>query len=144
MTITTFDKNNLGALRAELDAALKAVADAHGITLRIGTMRFDVATFSATVEGKAGDFGDIAAKQAVDMARAYGIDASAPSTHPARLGATLIEYRMKARAKPWVFAYRGQNFITNDAGIRAMFPKVAEDDSALPTLESPPVLGARA
>lgn len=40
MTITSFDRAGLRVLRTDLDAALKAVADKHGITLTVGSMRF--------------------------------------------------------------------------------------------------------
>lgn len=51
MTIAAFDKQNLKTLRADLDAALKAVADKHGIDLSVGTIRFDAAAFSAKIDG---------------------------------------------------------------------------------------------
>lgn len=55
MTITAFTKQNLQALRPELEAALAAVAAKHEIKLRVGNARFTGATadlkLELTVEG---------------------------------------------------------------------------------------------
>jgi hypothetical protein len=127
MTITTFDRQNLPQVRADIDAALKAVCDKHGISLRLGNITYDPsgASFRAALEGKAGDFESIAIQKAVEMARLYpGVDASHPSNHPARKGATLLRYEPKKRARPWVFRWNGKDYVTNDDGMKMMWPRL--------------------
>lgn len=53
MTITAFDKANLQALRTEIEAALAAVAAKHGISLKLGGMRYQATSFSVTLEAAA-------------------------------------------------------------------------------------------
>jgi len=50
--ITQFTKSNLPALRTAIDAALKAVGDAHGIELRAGNCTFDSVKVTFKLEGK--------------------------------------------------------------------------------------------
>lgn len=126
MTISTFDRENLPLVRADIDAALKAVTEKHGITLRLGNITFDPsgASFTASLQGRAGDFAAVAAREAVSWASQFGVDASKPSTLPNRQGATLVQFDMKKRSKPWVFAWQGQQYVTDDAGLRLMWPAV--------------------
>jgi hypothetical protein len=42
----SFDKQNLATIRADLDAALEAVAKKHGIQLSVGRITFSEASFS--------------------------------------------------------------------------------------------------
>jgi len=44
--VSAFDKNNLKTIRADVDAALAAVAKKHGITLSIGRITFTGETFT--------------------------------------------------------------------------------------------------
>lgn len=129
MTISTFDPNTLKGLGQEIDAALKAVAAKHGITLTMKTMRYDFSgtTFTASLEGKAASFGDAAKAKAISMAKVLcGVDASQPCTHPKLIGAVLTEYRDRARKAPWVYEFQGKTYICSDNNMRLMFPKVAE------------------
>lgn len=73
MTISTFDKANLKALRPEIDAALAVVAARHGITLTLGNIGFDPggASFTAKLMGQAASFGEVAAQQAITYARRF-------------------------------------------------------------------------
>ena len=45
-TVKTFDRANLKTIRADIDAALAAVAKKHGINLSIGNIRFDANEFT--------------------------------------------------------------------------------------------------
>ncbi len=50
----TFDRPSLKTLRNDLEAALKAVEDTHGITLEMGNMRFSASTCRFTVNAGIG------------------------------------------------------------------------------------------
>ena len=55
MPITSFDKQNLKTIRADLDAALKAVETKHGMKLSIGNIRFQANTFRTTLTSLIGE-----------------------------------------------------------------------------------------
>lgn len=128
MTIKTFDKQNLAALRVDIQAALDAVAAKHGISLQLKNISFDPTrtSFRAPIEGETAGAADVERNQAVSLAKAYGVDATEPSEHPRTKGAVLKEYRAKSRTRPWVYEHGGKLFVTNDIGLKAMWPKVAE------------------
>lgn len=133
MTIENFDRTNLAMLRGEIQSALDAVAARHGITLQMKNITFDpiTATFRAPLEGAAAAKADLAVKQALDMAKIYGVDASQPSQHPRAKGAVLKEFRTKARGKPWVYDLGGKAYVTTTEGLKALWPKAA--DAPVPT-----------
>jgi len=54
MTITSFDKQNLKQIRADIDAALKAVEDKYGMKVSLGSIRFDANTFSGKLTAAVG------------------------------------------------------------------------------------------
>lgn len=128
MTITAFGPSNLGSLRIEMDAALKAVADKHGIKFTLGKMTYDHTgvefrcPLTANTSGAEGR----AARQAISFAESYGVDAKEPSTHPKAGGAVLVEYRPRAGKRPWVYELGGKQYVTTQEGLRQMWPKVAE------------------
>ncbi len=138
MTITTFDKKNLNALRPEIQAALDTVAAAHGIKLQLGNISFLGPTFTAKVNGEASGADEHKAKEAVEMARIYGVDCSEPSTFKGREGAVLVEYNGRARDKPWIYALGDKKYITDQRGLTLMFP-AAEG----PVLTEANLIGAR-
>lgn len=132
MTITTFDRANLQALRPEIDAALAAVAQKHGIELRLGNISFDPTgtSFTSKIEGKAGAFGETKRKEAIEYAKIFcGVDASAPCEfpNPTVQGAVLVEYRGGRSSRPWVYEKGGKQYITTDANMKLMWPKVVEE-----------------
>lgn len=143
--IENFEPSNLRTLRAELETALAEVAARNGIKLSLGKMTYDPssASFRAPLEGKAASNEDRERKTAIDLARSYcGVDASEPSTFPARRGAVLVEYRIRSRSKPWVFSWGGKNYITDNAGMKMIFPKaVIEDPGFTPREVAPPRFG---
>ena len=51
MTITSFNRGNLPQIRADIAAALKGVAETHGIQLGFGKITFHDTNFRATVTG---------------------------------------------------------------------------------------------
>ena len=78
--MTTFDRVTLRVLREEIDAALKAVADKHGISLTLGKITFagDGSTMSGKIEGAVARDGQVQTKEAVDFlkyAEVYGLKA---------------------------------------------------------------------
>lgn len=107
-TITTFTKPALRALRPELDAALAALGERFGITLRAGNIRFDNISAKITVEAAVrnpdGSVVSPAAKDFKLLAFSYGLE-------PTDLGRsftlsgnqfTLTGCRHRATAKPLV------------------------------------------
>lgn len=48
--IKSFDKHNLGTIRKDIEAALKSVGATHGISLRLGNIRFTNDTFSTKLD----------------------------------------------------------------------------------------------
>jgi len=51
MTITSFNRGNLPQIRADIAAALKGIAETHGIQLSFGKITFHADNFRATVTG---------------------------------------------------------------------------------------------
>jgi hypothetical protein len=50
MTITKFDRSNLAILQADIEAALKAVGEKHGVKIGAGSGKFSATNFSLKVE----------------------------------------------------------------------------------------------
>lgn len=101
MAIEKFDKENLGALRRDIEAAIAAVADRHGVVLRLKAMRFDPASFSVSLEGEAP-----AAMQAIFLRNVadYGLDAAKVTPE----GYRLTGYDKSRRSKPWLVTDRNE------------------------------------
>ena len=51
MSITQFDRPTLRALRSDIEAALKAVAAKHGVSLTAGAVSFEPQRFTLKIEG---------------------------------------------------------------------------------------------
>jgi hypothetical protein len=150
MTISTFeDRAALLALRADIDAALATVATKHGIALRTGNIKYDFATCTIQVKAEiTAAKADQDMKWANQFADMMSVDISQPSTHPQRKGATVTGYDASKRSKPWKFEWNGKAYITDDAGIRLMFPtkahtpaRLAEVDNLLSREVAPPKFG---
>lgn len=99
-----FNKATLGALRPEIQAALDAIAEKHGIKLQLGNIGFaaDGSSFKAPVEGRVEALADAKEHaQFLEMARLYGLD-------PEKVAATpqgkvrLVGYNARKRTKPWL------------------------------------------
>lgn len=125
MTITAFNKIALKNLRPEIDAALKAVADKHGIELRLGNISFTEATFTAKVEGKIEALADEAARKLfLEMAEMYGLDPEKISPD----GYRLVGFEPKKRSKPWKIekvAAPGPIYVIDDIQAEMRFKKAA-------------------
>jgi hypothetical protein len=104
--IKQFDRNNLKVLRADIDAALKAVGEKHGIVLTCGNASFLPTTATLKVEcaTKAAD-GQIVTREAEDFKRYAAMIGMQPSD----LGKTFRQngktfkiegYNSKARTMP--------------------------------------------
>ena len=52
MAITKFDKVALRVLRTDIEAALAMVGKTHGITIDVGTIRFDASEFTTKITAK--------------------------------------------------------------------------------------------
>lgn len=53
--ITKFERSNLKTINAEMRAALKAVADKHGLDIDLGTLRFRDTSFTVKITGNVVD-----------------------------------------------------------------------------------------
>lgn len=130
MTMTTFDRNSLTALRAEIDAALALINAKHGIALSIGKITYDhtMTEFTTKLTGKAAGSEGREAQEAIAHAkRMFLVDASQPSTHPKATGAKLISYRSRAGLRPWVYEQDGKTYVTTDGGLKQMWPAVTHE-----------------
>jgi hypothetical protein len=68
--ITKFDKINLSAIRADIDAALAEVAKKHGISLRAASAKYADSNFTMKVEGATLDeSGKASLREAEDFRR---------------------------------------------------------------------------
>jgi len=69
-TIKSFDRPTIKALRAEIDAALKAVADRHGIAITSGSATFSDANVSLKIQlATLGEGGAVNTREAEDFRR---------------------------------------------------------------------------
>ena len=77
-SMTKFTNPNLDKLRDEIDAALDAVAANHGITLKIGNIRYDTdrMSFTTKIEANVGSAEDKSRKDWNLYCSAYGFKAS--------------------------------------------------------------------
>ena len=55
MPITSFDTTNLKIVRADLDAALKSVAEKHGMKLSVGNIKYSSDNFKVSLIGLIGE-----------------------------------------------------------------------------------------
>lgn len=102
----TFTKQNLPQLRADIDAALAAVAAKHGIKLQTGNISFN--PNEATIKLMASAEG--AAEHNLQMLRQFakldGINADGVG----RQGEKLIDYDHKKPKYPYIFERGGKRF----------------------------------
>lgn len=125
-TILQFDKANLSGLRAEIQAALSAVAAANGISLQLGSISFDAGSFSAPVKGACEAKGSKDLALAESFARAIGFDISKPSPD----GFTVVRYNTRSSKKPWVITKGGKEYLAGDGWMRQRFPAHANPIAA--------------
>lgn len=131
MKITSFEKQTFTFLRAEIDAALNAVAAKHGITLKIGNISFDAGKFSTKLEGKCEASGDQEQKMAIQMARLYDIDATKTYTKADGTTMTIVRFDSKKRKMPWILrAQDGKMYQISDEEAKRRFP-MSEKTNAL-------------
>ena len=82
MAVTEFNRENLKSIRADIDAALAAVATKHGIKLSLGNISFSGLEFRSKVEAKVlttvqnGVAVDSAKVRFEQIANYYGLKAS--------------------------------------------------------------------
>jgi len=79
MKFDRFDRDNLRTLRADLDAALKGVADKYGINLALGTGRFDPESVTWKLTGNVVRNASVKTKEALDFERfaaSWGLEKS--------------------------------------------------------------------
>ena len=105
--INTLDKTNLRALRADLDLALKSVADKYGIVLRTGTCRFTAQSATMKLDiatiGNGGEVIDVEMSALKANLRFLGLT-EAHLKQPFKLGGqtfVLTGYRARRHAKPF-------------------------------------------
>lgn len=95
MTISKFDKPTLRSLREDVDQALRAVAEKHGITLSLGSIKFDATSFTgqlkATVLNPATGVVPTEEREFHAYARMFGFE---PSDYRRVVRIDGVEYRM--------------------------------------------------
>jgi hypothetical protein len=73
--ITTFNKQNLDALRKEINEALKPIMLKHGLSkLRLESGRYTASTFSSRLEAELGKTTQAAEVQDTILSKRYGFD----------------------------------------------------------------------
>ena len=127
-TIKTFDRANLKAIAADIDAALAEVAKKYGLeTLKGGAVTFGAGSFTMKVEGKSSVGSEQEKAMFVSMAKSYGLDPEILSFD----GFRLVGFDAKRRAKPWMIRKDGdpedKTYITDLRGAQLRFtPKAAD------------------
>lgn len=116
MAIETFDVIAARNVVADIEQALDAVAQKHGISIKIGNTRLDMNGFKTSVEGKAMSDA-VTTAVAVQAARAHGLD---PEKVGPR-GEMLIDYNSRAHKMPWIIARNGKRYKTTTAHARSLF-----------------------
>lgn len=125
--ITTLDKTNLRALRSDLDAALKSVADKYGIVIKTGTCRFTEQAATMKIEiATIGTGGEVIDRELATLKanlRFLGLTEE-HLQKPFRLGHqtfVLSGYRPARYAKP--FGLRcledGKSYVARESQVRA-------------------------
>ena len=126
-----FNKATLGALRPEIQAALDAIAEKHGIKLQLGNIGFspDGGSFSSKIEGKVEAIANEAEhKRFLSYAEMYGYDPEKVAETP-QGKVRLVGFNPKARSKPWIIQLEGetQRRICDDRYCDFYFKKPAAD-----------------
>jgi hypothetical protein len=130
-----FNKATLAALRPEVQAALDAIAEKHGITLKLGNIGFspDGGSFTSKVEGKVEAIANEAEhKRFLEYAAMYGYDPEKVAETP-QGKVRLVGFNPKARSKPWIIAIEGETArrICDDRYCDFYFKKPASERPAL-------------
>ncbi len=77
MKISSFDRQNIDVVRDSIEAALTAVAERHGVSFSLGSIRFSRSAFKVTLEGNVSggseSFGARDAAAYRDFAASYGL-----------------------------------------------------------------------
>src|SRR5690606_31343377 len=116
MTIERFNKATLQALRPEVQAALDAIAEKHGIKLQLGNISYtpDGGSFTSKIEGKVEAIANEAeAARFREIAAMYGYDHEKEADTP-QGKARLIGYNPRKRAKPWIIQIGEKKFVVDD------------------------------
>ena len=70
MKITNFDRNQVRTVNEEIKSALEAIAAKHGISFRMGNIRYNNSNFNAKFEmAVVGETGEAITKEATDFNR---------------------------------------------------------------------------
>lgn len=133
MTITAFDRSNLREIRTDIEAALAAVEQKHGIRLNMGNIRFDAGMFRAKLEAQVlghqidtmtipGSAPAVTGGLAAELERMHGPGAAqakyyvAGSTTPV----TFVDYKPGRPKYPFVYmTVRGTRYKCGEATVRA-------------------------
>lgn len=114
--IDRFNKTTLAPLRTEVQAALDAIAEKHGIKLQLGNIGFaaDGSSFTSKVEGKVEALADAKAEaQFREMAALYGYDADKLAKTP-QGDAKLVGFNPKKRSKAWIIKIGEKSYVVDD------------------------------
>jgi hypothetical protein len=138
LKITAFAPANLSPLRVEMEAALKAVAERHGIAFTLGKMTYEPggASFRATVEAKVPELADAANRQELEMwCGIHNLDPDKMVKTNKGEEVRLTGYNARGRSKPWIVSVNGvPGFKAGDAWVRASF----KSDTPRPALIEEP------
>lgn len=130
--IDRFDPTSLGVVRAEVEAALSAISEKHGIGLTLGKMRYNPSgsSFTASLEGEVE-----AIAKAEDLAlmkraaETFNIDLDREATTPDGK-VKITGYRPAARSKRWIVSVNGKDGYVVDQKYVSHYFKKADADVA--------------
>lgn len=112
MTINSFDEQNLTLIKADIDAAMKAIEAKHGIMLKLGGISFNTTSFNAKIN-------------------AVLVNESTPENVHPKWVADFLRHAKSLNMKPddlgKPFAYKGRNFEIVGMRPRARFSLVIRD-----------------
>lgn len=130
--ITRFDPTSLRVVRTEIEAALAAISEKHGISLTLGKMIYSPSgsSFGARVEGEVEALAS--AEDAALMNRAadlfnLDLDREADTIHGK---AKITGYRPKAKTKRWMISLDGKDGYAVDQAFVSRYFKKADADVA--------------
>ena len=118
MPVDTFTRERLAQIRDDMDAAMAHVAQRHGITIKLGTMRFDKGMARGAIEMKnaTGEQQEVNFFRSVAQLEQLDPDRTGP------LGERLVGFKKRSPKMPWIYlAKDGTRYKCSYEKARRMF-----------------------
>lgn len=116
--IARFDRVSLKTLAEEIDAALAPIAERHGITLKLGSTRFDEGEFRSSIIGASDAKAEADRTRLADAAKWNGMDVAKVGPK----GERLVDFKARSRTRPWIVSHTdGKRYEYSTALAQRMF-----------------------